>query len=127
MSTIPFTYIDTAAGLQSCLRSILSARKVAIQTKINPHTPLLYVDIEGNDLCRYGTISLIQIYVPLVNTTFVLDVLVLGKEAFTTSVIEEEEMTLKSLLESPEIVKCFFDGMVVFLEVGCDSLMGLSS
>ncbi|KAF9512955.1 hypothetical protein BS47DRAFT_1344899 [Hydnum rufescens UP504] len=39
--------------------------------------------------------------------TFILDVFVLGADIFTTSI--DPSITLKSILESREIIKCFFD------------------
>jgi len=123
MSPPPYTFIESTEALQTCLETIVSARAAAIEKKVNPHCPLLYVDIEGNDLCRFGSVSLVQIHVPIVKHTFVLDVLVLGKLAFTTSIMTDVNpfslspdasaskttVTLQALLESPEILKCFFD------------------
>jgi len=103
----PYTFVDTLDAVQDMLRQIEEAREQLDATKINPHTPLLYVDVEGCDLCRHGTISLIQIHIPTIQMTFILDVFVLGADIFTTSI--DPSITLKSILESREIIKCFFD------------------
>jgi len=105
--TAPYTYVDTLEGVQDMLRQIEAAREELDATKINPHTPLLYVDIEGDDLCRYGSVSLIQMHIPTIKMTFIIDVFVLGADVFTTSI--EPSITLKSVLESEDIIKCFFD------------------
>jgi len=103
----PYTFVDTMDAVPVMLRQIEEAREQLDATKINPHTPLLYIDVEGCDLCRHGTVSLIQIHIPTIQMTFILDVFVLGADVFTASI--DPSITLKSILESPEIIKCFFD------------------
>ena len=57
--------VDTVASLQSFLESLpLSSGK----------RPDLYVDLEGDDLCRQGTLSLVTIHVESKNTVHLLDV-----------------------------------------------------
>jgi exonuclease 3'-5' domain-containing protein 1 len=69
--------------------------------------PNLYIDLEGNNLSRNGTISLITILVEPRHTCHLVDVHVLGKEAFTTS--STSGVTLQQILESKTITKAFFD------------------
>jgi exonuclease 3'-5' domain-containing protein 1 len=69
--------------------------------------PSLYIDLEGNNLSRYGTLSLITVLVEPQHTTHLVDVTSLGNDAFT--VAGSDGRTLKSILESQEIVKVFFD------------------
>ncbi|KAI4168000.1 MAG: hypothetical protein LQ346_009067 [Caloplaca aetnensis] len=73
-----------------------------------PETPpFLYCDLEGVHLGRHGSVSLIQVFVLPSSCTFLIDVHVLGKNAFLLS--NEVGLTLKSILESEFIPKVFFD------------------
>lgn len=69
--------------------------------------PSLYIDLEGVELVRDGTVSFLQIYVKRLAKVYILDVHTLGKTAFETpgSCIT----TLRCNLESPDIGKVFFD------------------
>jgi exonuclease 3'-5' domain-containing protein 1 len=70
----------------------------------------IVVDLEGNNLCRYGTISLVQLNLPGTNETFLVDVTVLKHVAFETTIsVDGKTISLKSLLESPKIIKILFD------------------
>ncbi|KAK5170253.1 uncharacterized protein LTR77_004839 [Saxophila tyrrhenica] len=89
--------IDTVSALKSCLSDLqLPARG----------PPSLYMDLEDNDLCREGTLSLLALLVVPRDTIHVIDVTTLGKEAFASP---GSTHTLKSILESESIVKVFFD------------------
>jgi exonuclease 3'-5' domain-containing protein 1 len=70
-------------------------------------TPNLYVDLEGNNLSRNGTLSIITILVEPRHTVHLVNVDVLGKAAFTTT--STKGATLKQILESKSITKVFFD------------------
>jgi exonuclease 3'-5' domain-containing protein 1 len=67
----------------------------------------LYIDLEGINLCRHGTISLITILVYPENVVRLVDVAVLGNQAFT--VTSDSGKTLKSILEDPNIPKFLWD------------------
>ncbi|KFY46966.1 hypothetical protein V494_00259 [Pseudogymnoascus sp. VKM F-4513 (FW-928)] len=69
--------------------------------------PSIYIDIEGVNLCRFGSISILQILVLPLDMTYLVDVHILKDDAFTTS--GEEGQTLKDVLESATIPKVFFD------------------
>ena len=103
----PYTLVDTADAVRDMLQSIVDAQKSLGLAKVESRTPLLYVDIEGDNLCRDGTVSLIQMHIPTIQKTFILDIFVLGDDAFTTSIASR--ITFKSILESPTTLKCFFD------------------
>ncbi|KAG5935996.1 hypothetical protein E4U60_002838 [Claviceps pazoutovae] len=47
--------------------------------------PTLYVDLEGCQLSRNGTISIVTLYATTLATAYMVDVHKLGKHAFTTS------------------------------------------
>jgi exonuclease 3'-5' domain-containing protein 1 len=80
--------------------------------------PSLYVDLEGNNLSRKGTLSLITILVEPRHTFHLVDVTGLGKQAF--QIAGSDQQTLRSILESQEILKVFFD-----IRNDSDALFGL--
>lgn len=67
----------------------------------------LYIDLEGNDLSRRGTLSIITILVENEKKLHLVDVTELQAMAFSTSA--SNGTTLKSILESEVITKVFFD------------------
>ncbi|KAL4997400.1 ribonuclease H-like domain-containing protein [Aspergillus recurvatus] len=72
--------------------------------------PLLYIDIEGEQLSRYGTISLLTVLVHGIDDAraiYVVDIHTLGNPAFCTP--GRRGKTLKDTLESPDVLKVFFD------------------
>jgi exonuclease 3'-5' domain-containing protein 1 len=69
--------------------------------------PSLYIDIEGVNLSRHGSISILQVLVLPKRETFLLDIHTLGDKAFSTSGASGQ--TLKDILESSSIPKVFFD------------------
>jgi exonuclease 3'-5' domain-containing protein 1 len=66
-----------------------------------------FIDLEGKDLSRYGTLSLISILVMPLGVISVIDVQTLGPEAFTTA--SKDGKTLKSILSNSKIAKYFWD------------------
>lgn len=70
--------------------------------------PSLYIDLEGINLSRNGTISILQVYVHDLRHTYLLDVHTLGKALFATPGTNSKK-TLKAILESASIPKVFFD------------------
>ena len=69
--------------------------------------PGLFVDLEGVKLSRHGLIAIMQILVPPSPTVHLIDVHALQREAFETPGPGGE--TLRSLLESTQHPKVFFD------------------
>ncbi len=69
--------------------------------------PSLYLDIEGMYLSRYGSISIVQLFVEPENHIFLIDVHFLQGQAFDTT--NTSGTTLRSVLESDLIPKAFFD------------------
>ncbi|KEF62346.1 uncharacterized protein A1O9_00318 [Exophiala aquamarina CBS 119918] len=70
--------------------------------------PSLYIDAEGHNLGRTGSLALLQILVTPLNSIFVVDIHVLKDAAFTLCT-DESTMTLRKILESDEIPKVIFD------------------
>ncbi|KAL7903800.1 ribonuclease H-like domain-containing protein [Trichoderma velutinum] len=69
--------------------------------------PSIYIDVEGVNLCRHGTVSILQLYVLPSKQIYLIDVLSLRHECFTTR--GESGNNLKDILESNAIPKVFFD------------------
>ncbi|GAB7336508.1 hypothetical protein MBLNU13_g09787t1 [Cladosporium sp. NU13] len=89
--------IDTAAALESFLTDL----------RLDSARPNLFLDLEGNNLSRHGTLSLITILVEPRHTVHLIDVHILRKQTFT--VVSATGTTLKEILESVSIAKVFFD------------------
>lgn len=98
--TVPYTIVDNTASLSEALCSL----KVASITD----RPVLYLDLEGINLCRNGSISILQIYQSEEDHVYLIDVYTLGKAAFTTT-SSDGATTLKTILESRIARKAFFD------------------
>jgi exonuclease 3'-5' domain-containing protein 1 len=69
--------------------------------------PSLYIDLEGVYLCRHGSVSILQLHIHPTSTTHLIDIYSLGFAAFSTPGTNGQ--TLKSIFESPETPKIFFD------------------
>lgn len=65
------------------------------------------MDLEGINLSRHGAISILQIFVPAIESVFIVDVHTLKGDAFETQ--SHTGTTLKEVLESSKIPKVFFD------------------
>jgi exonuclease 3'-5' domain-containing protein 1 len=100
MSTSAASPAETVISTVPALATFLST--------INP-TSSLYLDLEGTNLCRHGTISIITILVRPQNTIRLIDVVILGKLAFTTPSTNDPGKTLKSIFESSSIPKYLWD------------------
>jgi exonuclease 3'-5' domain-containing protein 1 len=94
----PSGLVDTCAAVASLVQSISDLPK---------HPPSIYVDLEGVNLSRHGTISILQLFVLPTNQTYIVDIHTLGDAAFLTCATNGK--TLKSILESDAIPKAFFD------------------
>ena len=90
--------IDTTAALQDFLSALPAC---------DGSRPDLYIDLEGNDLCRQGTLSLLNVFVESRKSVHLIDVTELKDKAFSTAA--PDGRTLKSLLESDHVIKVFFD------------------
>ena len=69
--------------------------------------PSLFIDLEGDNLSRHGTVSLLQIYVEPYRKTYLVDIHQLGGQAFTIS--STKVGSLKTIWESSTFKKVFFD------------------
>jgi exonuclease 3'-5' domain-containing protein 1 len=74
------------------------------------YEPTMYIDLEGVDLCREGSISILTLLIDTGIPTIrvcLIDVHLLGSQAFNTHGIKEK--TLKDILQDGKIPKVFFD------------------
>ncbi len=72
--------------------------------------PTMYIDLEGVNLCREGTVSIFTLLIDTGSPTkrvCLVDSHSLGPQAFTTPGISQK--TLKDILENEKIPKVFFD------------------
>ncbi|KAF9884467.1 hypothetical protein FE257_001728 [Aspergillus nanangensis] len=91
--------VDTVAAI---------ADLVGLFNNLSNEPPSLYIDIEGINLCRQGSISIIQIFHLPRNEIYLIDVHTLGQSAFSTP-STNSGTTLKMVLEAGYIQKAFFD------------------
>ncbi|QIW97450.1 hypothetical protein AMS68_002968 [Peltaster fructicola] len=69
--------------------------------------PSLYVDLEGENLSRHGTIAIVSILLEPEDKVYLIDVTMLGKAAFLT--VGSKGRSLKDILESEDFIKVIFD------------------
>lgn len=91
--------IDTATAM-SALVDILDGQPTT--------PPSLYIDLEGVNLSRHGTISILQIYVLPRRQAYLVDIHILGETAFCAP-SSATGRTFKDILESETVPKVFFD------------------
>lgn len=75
------------------------------------YQPAIYIDLEGVNLCRHGSISIFTLMVDIglpVQRVYLIDIHVLAAKAFTTPGTESRT-TLKDILEDKDMIKVFFD------------------
>jgi exonuclease 3'-5' domain-containing protein 1 len=72
------------------------------------YEPTMYIDLEGVNLCREGSLSIFTLLIDTPSPRVCLiDVHSLGSQAFTSAGIKAK--TLKDILQDPKIPKVFFD------------------
>ncbi|KAL3466891.1 ribonuclease H-like domain-containing protein [Aspergillus heterothallicus] len=98
MTGQPASVVDTPAAVSDLVDQLKDASN-------NP--PSLYLDLEGINLSRHGSISIMQIFVLPKNEVFLVDIFTLGQQAFST--LSRSGTTLKAILEDASIHKAFFD------------------
>ncbi|OQN95562.1 hypothetical protein B0A48_18497 [Cryoendolithus antarcticus] len=80
---------------------------IDILSSVEAGSASISLDLEGLNLSRNGSISIVQIWIPFLEQAFLLDVHTLGRQAF--SVVNREGKTIKSILESDRLNKYLFD------------------
>jgi len=87
------TVIDTVPLMASFLDSLVD---LVPENADSP--PSLYLDLEGNNLGRNGSLTMIQVLVYPRNHVYLIDVLALGEKTFSTK--GSNGKTFKEILES---------------------------
>lgn len=101
IAPLEVTLIDSLVGIVNLVNDLAG---------LPADPPSLYLDLEGTNLSRTGTASILTILIhrPGSNdNTYLVDLKTLGSAAFTTANISGK--TLASILESPTAPKVFFD------------------
>jgi exonuclease 3'-5' domain-containing protein 1 len=105
--TIPSLLIDNPDSLGLFLQDLIEV--------VHSQCPTLYVDLEGIQLSRNGSVSLLTVLLHSngkPDRVYLVDIHTLGSSAFTTvasSSSDREIQTLKDILETRKIPKVFFD------------------
>jgi exonuclease 3'-5' domain-containing protein 1 len=71
---------------------------------------VIYIDLEGLNLCREGSVSILTLLIDLETSpkeVYLIDVHTLGEEVFNTAGVGKT--TLEDILQNEEIPKVFFD------------------
>ena len=97
--------VDTPEAVANLIDNITNATR----------TPFIFVDLEGINLSRQGSISLMQLLMPPNPVVHLVDVFSLQREALDT--VGTMGKSLKTLLESEHFAKIFFD-----VRNDCDAL-----
>ncbi|KAB8303169.1 hypothetical protein EYC80_004617 [Monilinia laxa] len=91
---------DTPAGIIKLIDSLA-------RSDLPTSPPSVYIDLEGVNIGREGSISILQVFILPIDEVFLVDVYNLGEQAFSTE--NTSGITLKSILESQLIPKVIFD------------------
>ncbi|KAK6513417.1 hypothetical protein TWF281_005043 [Arthrobotrys megalospora] len=93
------TFIDTPEGISGLL-SLIPRESTSV--------PSIYIDLEGFDLCRDGSISILQLFISTIPHIYIIDIHTLGHAAFTTPCSIDPSITLKAILEDSSIpIVCY--------------------
>lgn len=92
------TLVDTPQALAKFLDAIAT-------TPLDP--PSLYLDLEGDELSKDGTLTIIAVMVIPLDQVYIIDVQKLQQSTFSTR--GEDGYNLKSVLECTKVPKVFFD------------------
>jgi len=102
MTSFTTTVVSDGPTLAAMLNSVAALPKFP---------PSLFLDLEGINLCRHGTISIISLFVAPFDAVYIVDITTLGAKAFTTATTAAHvgSATLQTILEDPTVPKVFFD------------------
>jgi exonuclease 3'-5' domain-containing protein 1 len=89
--------------------SLATLRELLENLRLIPKSsPPLFVDLEGTNLGRSGSISILSLYAVHKGIIYLVDVYELGKAAFSNPQ-PGQNTSLRAILESPSIKKVMFD------------------
>lgn len=100
------TIVDSEAAIRTLIDDLES---------LPTQPPSLYLDLEGVNLSRHGSISIIQLFVLPKDHVFLVDIFLLKEAALCTS--NRSGTNLRSIFESALVPKVFFD-----VRNDCDAL-----
>lgn len=92
------TLVDSFPILCECLAAISPTTNTNIS---------LAIDLEGENLCREGEISILQIMSNISSTVWLVDITVLGRKAFDH--VDSNGQSLRAILQNPGVKKIFYD------------------
>jgi exonuclease 3'-5' domain-containing protein 1 len=98
-ANVDIVVVDSVSLLQSVINAAV--------TGLRNDFPSIFIDLEGMNLGRHGSISIMSLYVLTKRTVYLIDVYKLGNEAFSTG--NGDGKSLKYVLECPATLKVFFD------------------
>lgn len=107
MKTTETKIIDTADQMKLLVDWLLVRHGPPAEASISS---TMYIDLEGINLCRKGTISILTLLVEPDTSTkrvYLIDVHTLGAQAFNTA--GDQGKTLQDVLQNGDIPKGFFD------------------
>ncbi|CAD6450294.1 4c111411-b7ca-45eb-8981-c8c69ee728d4-CDS [Sclerotinia trifoliorum] len=101
--------VDTAPAisLTDTPKAIIKLIDLLARSDLPTAPPSIYIDLEGIQIGRNGSISIIQVYFLPTKESFLVDVHTLREQTFSTP--NKSGVTLKSILESQLIPKVIFD------------------
>ncbi|KAK6810746.1 hypothetical protein RU639_013605 [Aspergillus parasiticus] len=94
----PYVFLNTAIGVADAVEELF---------ELPADPPSLYLDLEGTNHSRHGSILILQIFVLPHNRTYLIDIHTLKENAFAKAASNGQ--TLKKLLEAESVPKVFSD------------------
>lgn len=91
-------FVDTEAGVAGLIKEIQG---------LPTDPPSLYIDLEGINLSRHGSIFILQVFVFPLDKAYLIDIHTLKEKAFLQPASNGGQ-TLLDVLDSPQIPKVFF-------------------
>lgn len=99
--------VDSVEGISALVYSLITFPIRTNSVFLPEGPPALYIDVEGVNLGRRGSVSILQIYLLPADRTYIVDVHRLGERAFSTP--SPCGTTLRQILEDYRTPKVFFD------------------
>jgi exonuclease 3'-5' domain-containing protein 1 len=91
MASPAVVLVDTTTSIDQCLADISPI--------IGPQPCKLAIDLEGVELCRYGRVSIVQIFADTSNIIWLVDITTLGEAAFDHK--DANDQSLREVLQNP--------------------------
>ena len=105
---VPDPYISVIDRLEDVPQMVDTIVKETLLSGTGDQSPSIYVDCEGENLGRDGTLTHINLYLPKQNEAFILDVDITGDTALRIAG-KRNQRDLASILKDSDIKKAIFD------------------